>query len=116
VQLHAYPQKFATFRQASDAAVPDTLKRAPSAPPSGDANCAATTADGALWLGTRAGLTRIDHATDPLDRKQYFAGRGYLPDDDVLNLVPDDSPGVWARTSTGVSHMRAATNNARTEG
>jgi hypothetical protein len=105
VRLHAYPQKSAAFYQANDAAVPETLQRAPSPPPSGDANCAATAADGAVWLGTRAGLIRIDYAADPLDRKQYFAGRRYLPDDDVLNLVPDSSTGVWARTSTGVSHI-----------
>jgi hypothetical protein len=81
------------------------LQGAPLPPPSGDANCAAATTDGAVWLGTRAGLIRTDRAAGPLDRRQYFAGRRYLPDDQVLNLVPDSSAGVWARTSTGVSHI-----------
>lgn len=105
VHLRAYPQKFATFYQPRDPAVPEALKRPPGPPPSGDVHCAATTTDGAVWLGTSAGLIRTDHAADPLDRRQYFAGRRYLPDDQVLNLVPDSSTGVWVRTSTGVSHI-----------
>src|SRR5690349_11163309 len=84
VQLHAYPQKFATFYQLGDPAVPETLKRAPGPPPSGDVNCAATATDGARWLGTRTGLIRTYAADDPLDRRQYLGGRRYLPDDDVL--------------------------------
>lgn len=105
MQLRAYPQKFTRFYQRSDPAVPAALKRAPGPLPSGEVNYVATTADGAIWRGTRAGLFRVDHAADPPDRRQYFAGRRYLPDDDVLNLVPDSSTGVWARTSTGVSHI-----------
>jgi hypothetical protein len=34
-----------------------------------------------------------------------FAGRRYLPDDDVQQLVPDTAGGVWVRTRTGVSHI-----------
>lgn len=104
IKLHPYPQKFATLYLPSDPVVPDALKRAPVLPPSADVNCVATAA-GASWFGTRSGLVRTEDAGDPLDRRQYFAGRRYLPDDDVLNIVPDSSTGVWARTSTGVSHI-----------
>jgi len=50
-------------------------------------------------------VIREDPKADALDRRQYFAGRRYLPDDDVRNLTPDDSQGMWVRTRTGVSHI-----------
>jgi hypothetical protein len=105
VQLRAYLQKFRTFYQTSDLAVPDAVKRTPEPLPVGDVNCAAVASDGAVWLGTRQGAMRVDAAADPPDRRQYFAGRRYLPDDEVLNIVPDSAAGVWVRTKTGVSHI-----------
>ncbi len=85
--------------------MPEALKHAPISSPSGGATCTATTADGAIWVGTQAGLIRTDAGADPEDRRQFFAGRRYLPDDAVLNIVPDSSTGVWVRTRTGVSHI-----------
>jgi ligand-binding sensor domain-containing protein len=105
IKLRPYPQKFTRFYRWSESAVPEALKRAPIPSPSRGANCAATTADGAIWVGTHAGLMRTDARADPVDRRQFFAGRRYLPDDEVLNIVPDSSTGVWVRTHTGVSHI-----------
>src|SRR5438552_3029729 len=89
VRLHPYPQKFRTFYQVTDPAVPAAVKVAPGAPPQGEACCVARAGDGALWHGTRQGIMRIDNNASALDRRQYFAGRRYLPDDEVLNLVAD---------------------------
>jgi hypothetical protein len=50
-------------------------------------------------------VIREDAAAEALDRRQYFGGKRYLPDDDVRNLAPDDSSGMWVRTRTGVSHI-----------
>jgi hypothetical protein len=105
VRLKAYPQKFRTFYNATDPSVPDRLRRAPEPAPAGNFTCAASASVGARWLGTRAGLIREDLSAEALDRRQYFAGRRYLPDDDVRNLTPDDSSGMWVRTRTGVSHI-----------
>jgi hypothetical protein len=105
VRLKAYPQKFRTFYNTTDPSVPDRLRRAPEPAPAGNFTCAASASDGARWLGTRAGLIREGLSAEALDRRQYFAGRRYLSDDDVRNLTPDDSSGMWVRTRTGVSHI-----------
>ncbi|MCU1274222.1 MAG: hypothetical protein JWO48_1653, partial [Bryobacterales bacterium] len=105
VQLREYPQKFRTFYQNNDPNVPEAVKRTPDQFPVGDVTCAATAADGALWLGTHEGAMRIDMSAGMEDRRQYFAGRRYLPDDNVLNITSDAARGVWVRTKTGVAHI-----------
>ncbi len=61
--------------------------------------------DHACWYGTPQGLVRFDPRAGATDRYQYFAGMRYLPDDEVLQLAPDSSGGMWVRTRTGVSHI-----------
>src|SRR5438105_12637703 len=105
VQLPPYPQKFRTFYQTNDPNVPEAVKKTPDPLPAGDVTCLAKAADGALWLGTRQGVMRIDMSGGAEDQRQYFAGRRYLPDDDVLNIIPDATRGVWVRTKTGAVHI-----------
>jgi len=105
IRLKAYPQKFRAFYDTNDPSVPERVRRAPEAAPAGDFTCSAVASDGARWLGTRTGVIREDPAAGASDRRQYFAGWRYLPDDDVRNLAPDGSRGMWIRTRTGVSHI-----------
>jgi hypothetical protein len=105
VRLHPYPQKFRTFYQFTDPGIPAAVKAAPGAPRQGEACCVARAGDGAVWHGTRQGVIRIDDKGSALDRRQYFASRRYLPDDEVLNLIADNDRGVWVRTRTGISHI-----------
>lgn len=105
VQLAPYPQKFRTFHQPGDPAVPPALNSNAIPLPVGGITAACQSRDGALWLGTTQGLMRLDFAAPERDRRQYFAGRRYLPDDQVANVVPDDARGVWVRAATGVSHI-----------
>ncbi len=105
VRLRAYPQKFRTFYGKNDPRVPEAVKGTSQQAAADGVNCSAVATDGAVWQGTRAGAIRIDVAADARDRRQYFAGRRYLPDDDVLNITPDSSGGVWVRTSTGIAHI-----------
>ena len=104
-RLRPYPQKFRTFHELGDARVPATLRDAPRPMPVGDLRAAAVASDGALWLGFPDGLVRDDPRADALDRRQYFAGRRYLPDDEIVSLAPDAAGGIWARTRTGVAHI-----------
>jgi hypothetical protein len=105
IRLKAYPQKFRTFYDTTDPSVPERVKQAPEPVASGDFTCMAVASDGARWLGMRSGVVREDPAAESLDRRQYFAGRRYLPDDNVRNLSPDNTGGMWVRTRTGVSHI-----------
>ncbi|MGH9722632.1 MAG: hypothetical protein ACRD8O_20670 [Bryobacteraceae bacterium] len=105
VRLRAYPQKFRESRLAVDYSPPPALSREAVMPPLGDVTTTAITSDGAVWIGTRSGLMRFDAKADPLDRWQYFGGRRYLDDDEVVGLVPSGT-GVWVRTKTGTSHIR----------
>jgi len=82
-------QKFRTFYSTGDAAVPPALRAATGK--------TAVAADGIEWTAAARGLYR--------NSKQYFAGKRYLPDDEVLGLLPDASRGMWVQTRTGVSHI-----------
>jgi hypothetical protein len=99
VRLGPYPQKVRTFYQADDPAVPAGLRE----PPVQLSDVRAS--DGAVWSGSPQGLTRVDEKAPARDRLQYFAGKRYLPDDDVQRIVPDAKGGVWLRTRTGVAHI-----------
>ena len=96
VVVPPYRQKLATFYAPGDARVPSALSRA---------SRTATASDGASWTASTPGLLRSDPRATPRDRTQYFAGRRYLPDDEVLALAPDNEAGMWVRTRTGVVHI-----------
>ena len=101
VTLRPYPQKIRTFYAADDPAVPPAVGEA------GASLGGVKASDGAVWSGGPDGLWRVDEQAPVRDRRQYFAGRRYLPDDDVQRIVPDAAGGVWVRTRTGVSRMRS---------
>ena len=105
VQLTPYPQKVRTFYSLTNAAVPAALRSNAVPLPIGNLTATAHATDGAVWLGTTQGLMRLDFAAPERDRRQYLAGKRYLPDDHVEQLVADGQGGVWARTHTGVSHI-----------
>ncbi len=90
VRLTPYPQKFRTFYALEDPRVPAALRQS-------DGSRRATASDGAVWYSTGRGVTRNDN--------ESFAGRRYLPDDDVVALAADADAGMWVRTRTGVSHI-----------
>ncbi len=98
VQLTAQPQKFRTFYSLDDPQLPAALKHP-------GPKLRAQASDGAVWYGGTNGVTRVDAKAPPRDRHQYFAGKRYLPDDDVHQLAPDRAAGMWVRTRTGVSHI-----------
>lgn len=96
VRLSPYLQTQATFHPISDPAIPATLSTA---------GPEARATDGALWHGTSEGLWRNDPKAPPADRQRYFASKRWLPNDQVLGLLPDASAGMWVRTADGVSHI-----------
>ncbi|MGA3190019.1 MAG: hypothetical protein ABSF22_23170 [Bryobacteraceae bacterium] len=81
-------QKLRTFYSSDAAEVPAALA-------SGKKSAVAS--DGIEWAAASRGLVR--------NSKEYFAGKRYLPDDEVLALAPDSARGMWVRTRTGVSHI-----------
>jgi hypothetical protein len=104
VTLTPYPQKIRTFHDTGDPAVPRPLLDPAPASPVGGWNDIAVAADGAVWIATSEGLVRYQARAASADRVQYFAGKRYLPDDDVLRVVPAGT-GVWARTRTGIARI-----------
>jgi len=102
VRLTAQPQKFRAFYSLDDPHVPAALKQA-------GATARAVASDGAVWHSTPHGVTRVDPKAAPRDRNQYFAGKRYLPDDEVRQLAADQAAGMWVRTKTGVSHIELRT-------
>lgn len=76
-------QKFRTFYSLDELKVPDAKT--------------AKASDGVEWTTASRGLYR--------GGTEYFAGKRYLLDDEVLGLKPDSSHGMWVRTRTGVSHI-----------
>jgi hypothetical protein len=106
IRLTAQPQKFRTFYSLGDPQVPAALRQ-PGGPDG--AATSAVASDGAEWYGRPHGLTRVDPKAPPRDRDQYFAGKRYLPDDEVQQLAADKAAGMWVRTKTGVSHIELRT-------
>ncbi len=82
-------QKFRTFYSIGDSAVPAELRTSNAK--------SATASDGSIWTAAAQGLYR--------NGTEYFAGKRYLPDDEVQALSPDAARGMWVRTRTGVSHI-----------
>ncbi len=105
VTLAPYPQRVRTLYRLDDPAVPAGVRADATPLPVGGITASARASDGAQWLGTAQGVLRLDDTAVPRDRRQYFAGRRYLPDDDVQQLFPDATGGMWVRTRTGVSHL-----------
>jgi hypothetical protein len=101
VRLLPQPQKFRTFYALNDPAVPKELKDAGARWPLKGV----VASDGVVWYAAEGGVIRFDRRAAPRDRKQYFAGRRYLPDDQVRQMTPDSAAGMWVRTRTGVSHI-----------
>jgi len=60
----------------------------------------ARSTDGAIWIGSRQGLLRLDEGGG-----RFFASQRYLPDNHVEGLWPDTSGGMWVRTPAGVSRL-----------
>jgi hypothetical protein len=98
VRLTAQPQKFRTFYALDDRRIPAALKQNSAAP-------GAEASDGAVWYAEAHGVTRVDSRAPARDRIQYFAGKRYLPDDEVRQLAADGAAGMWVRTKTGMSHI-----------
>lgn len=105
VRLSAQPQKLRTFYKTGDARVPSAVLETSPPLPVGEVTAIATASDGAIWYGTEQGLVRIDSSGALRDRIQYFAGKRYLPSDDVQRVIGDAAAGVWVRTSEGVAHI-----------
>ena len=105
VKLSPYPQKVRSFFKLDDPNVPSGLRTNGVALPVGEITAFVGATDGAAWLGTTQGLMRLDPSAPVRDQRQYMAGLRYLPDDEVMQLVPDAHGGVWVRTRTGVSHI-----------
>ncbi len=66
----------------------------------------AVATDGAVWAGGSGGVVRFTGRAHPWERWQVFAGRRYLPSDDVLALSAGEDGAMWVRTGAGLSHLR----------
>lgn len=81
-------QKFRTLYSLDAPGLPGELR---------NSRKTAVGSDGAKWAAAARGVYR--------NGTEYFAGKRYLPDDEVVALAPDSSRGMWVRTRTGVSHI-----------
>ncbi|MBS1822897.1 MAG: hypothetical protein JST61_13135 [Acidobacteria bacterium] len=99
-----YPRKTATFYAPDSPLVPKALASVPLRLPQGDVTALAKTGP-VIWIGTRNGLVRYQPGMLNGVETQYLAGRRYLPDDEVLSLLPVTDRGLWVRTRTGVAYI-----------
>lgn len=77
--------------------------------PVADLKVFAQTNDDIVWLGSSEGAARFDPgATHLWDRWQYFGGKRWLADNEVLSIYMDtgtDHETAWIRTKNGVSRI-----------
>ncbi|MFQ6097689.1 MAG: hypothetical protein ACE5O2_08170, partial [Armatimonadota bacterium] len=69
-------------------------------PPVGEITCIFLAQDGDRWFGTPRGAMRLSGG-----RWRYYAGRRWLPDDEVLAIAPHPAGGVCIHTRTGRSRI-----------
>lgn len=110
--ITAYPQKIREFLPLGDPRVPAALSQPagwaiPQARaeklrgrPIHKVTCAVKGQDDSLWLCSSQGL--LHRWRD--GSWEYLAGKRYLHDDNVLNVLPGAGQ-VWVRTVTGVSRI-----------
>ena len=73
------------------------------------------TLNGELWIGTRAGLSKLAAATstDTTIRFQDFTTRGLLPGDAVYSIESSMEGDLWLGTSRGLTRFRQNSNDVR---
>ena len=99
-KLHATPQRMISFFSKSDPVVPTELFSSNISKPNldnimiplpsrkKDYFCSCTGGNGALWIGSRYGLTRINESSEYTeDRVMYFSKERYLADNNLLNII-----------------------------
>jgi hypothetical protein len=113
--LLAQQQKVASHYAVNDPHVPATVRaiaqtepwQHAEAGPVDDLRVYARERAGAVWLGSREGAARFDaQARSRWDRWQYFHGRRWLLDNEVQQIVVQETGPVrqiWIRTQTGVT-------------
>ncbi|CCW34396.1 hypothetical protein CTKA_00590 [Chthonomonas calidirosea] len=69
-------------------------------PPVLPVRCMDLGADGVLWIGTRQGAACLRDGV-----WRYYAGRRWLPDNEVLSVAADQKGGAWIMTRSGVVHL-----------
>jgi len=118
----AYPQRFVKFhapnerglpapviraldRAATAAGLPQAIRNRSAGLPvdAESVSVAVRATDGAWWLGSPQGAMRC--GSNQAQRCDYFAGRRYLPDDQVLAIHLESSQAVWIRTRTGIAQL-----------
>ena len=57
------------------------------------------------WVVSPEGLGRKEPDAAARDRTQFFAGRRYLPEGEIMAVADDHAGGIWVRTRDGVSHI-----------
>lgn len=96
------PRKTVTFYPLDSTAIPKALASTPLHLPQGDVTALAESGS-ALWIGTNNGLIRYQQGAVNGEEKQYFFGKRYLPDNEVIAILPVADHSIWVRTRTGVS-------------
>ena len=75
---------------------------------------------GELWIGTAAGVARLDYAGTPRDHQddtwEIFTAADGLPGDEVLSLALGQDDEVWVGTAEGLARYDGATWRAYTDG
>lgn len=99
-----YPRKTVTFYPPDSAVIPKALGSLPLHLPQGDVTALAKSGS-ILWIGTHNGLIRYQPGASSGQEKQYLAGKRYLPNNEVLALLPVADRGIWVRTRRGVAYI-----------
>lgn len=99
------PIRKALEQPGSAAGLPEAIRRRTAGIPVGaqSITVAVRAVDGAWWLGGAEGAMRC--GMNQAQRCDYFAGRRYLPDNQVLAIHPESDAVVWLRTHTGVARI-----------
>ncbi len=118
IKLRTTLNRFCSFYEKNDSAVPSALFTAECVKPDlsavriplpsrkKDYTCHAVNADGTMWLGSNGGVTRYcPEEEDEEDKVMHFTANRYLYDNNVLSIIGDGDKGCWVQTETGVVHI-----------
>jgi ligand-binding sensor domain-containing protein len=78
-----------------------------------EVHCLYEDARGTIWVGTAAGLNKMEVAADGSVKFRRYLRKDGIADDAIASILPDDAGNLWLSTNSGLSRLNIETGLVR---